>query len=67
MLGNLLLCRKQLEKMPIIVVGKTFLKKNAFNKRIIHVYVLYIYVSETFRFAIKLLNMLLQEAQRATK
>lgn len=23
-LGNLLLCRKQLEKMPIIVVGKTF-------------------------------------------
>lgn len=49
--------------MPIIVVGKTFFKKNAFNKRIIHVYVLYIYVSETFRFAIKLLNMLLQEAQ----
>lgn len=44
MLGNLLLCRKQLEKMPIIVVGKTFLKKNAFNKRIIHVYVLYIYM-----------------------
>lgn len=63
MLGNLLLCRKQLEKMPIIVVGKTFFKKNAFNKIIIHVYVLYIYVSETFRFAIKLLNMLLQEAQ----
>lgn len=49
--------------MPIIVVGKTFFFKNAFNKRIIHVYVLYIYVSETFRFAIKLLNMLLQEAQ----
>lgn len=58
MLGSLLLCRKQLEKMPIIIVGE---KKNAFNKRIIHVYVLY--VSETFSFAIKLLNMLLQEAQ----
>lgn len=64
-LGNLLLCRKQLEKMPIIIVGKKIFFKNAFNKRIVHVYVLY--VSETFSFAIKLLNMLLQEAQWATK
>lgn len=42
-LGNLLLCRKQLEKMPIIVVGKTFFKKMHSIKEL-YMYMFYMFL-----------------------
>lgn len=42
-LGNLLLCRKQLEKMPIIVVGKTFFLKMHSIKEL-YMYMFYMFL-----------------------